>query len=79
MAAALRSAGVAISGVVREALRAEYERRIGRQRKLKGSAIVAAIIESVPDPPGLAVRDFSATDRRAVRRHVRAKLARRTK
>jgi hypothetical protein len=79
MAAALRSAGVAISGVVREALRAEYERRVGRKRKLKGSEVVAAIIESLPDPPGSPARHLSAADRRAVHRHVRAKLARRTK
>ena len=77
MAAALRGAGVAISGIVREALRSEYERRIGRKRQLKGSEVVAAVIESLPDPPGLLARDFSAADRRAVRRHVRAKLARR--
>ena len=79
MAAALRSAGVAISGVVRQALRAEYERRVGGKRKLKGSQVVAAIIESLPDPPDLPARDFSSTDRRAVRRHVRAELGRRTK
>jgi hypothetical protein len=79
MALALRSAGVAISGLVREALRAEYERRVGSKRKLKGSAVVAAILESLPDPPGLPARRFSVADRRAVRRHVRAKLARRTK
>jgi hypothetical protein len=78
MAAALRTAGVAISGLVRESLRAEYERRIGRTRKRKGSEVVAAIIESLPDPPGLPAREFSVTDRRAVRRHVRAKLARPT-
>lgn len=80
MAAALRTAGVAISGLVREALRAEYERRIGRTRKRKGSEVVAAIIESLPDPPGLLpARGFPVTDRRAVRRHVRAKLARPTR
>ncbi len=79
MAAALRSAGVAISGVVREALRAEYERRIGGKRRLKGREVVAAILESLPDPPGLPPREFSLADRRAVRSHVRAKLARRTR
>ena len=78
MAAALRGAGVAISGLVREALRSEYERRIGgRKRQPKGSEVVAAIIESLPDPPALLARDFSAEDPRAVRRYVRAKLARR--
>ena len=79
MAAALRGAGIPISGIVREALRSEYERRIGRKRQPKGSEVVAAIIESLPDPPGLLARDFSAVDRRGVRRYVRAKLARRAK
>jgi|HubBroStandDraft_1064217.scaffolds.fasta_scaffold514117_2 hypothetical protein len=76
MAAALRRAGIAISGVVRNALRAEYERRIGGKRKVKGSEVVAAILESLPDPPGLPAQKFSLANRRAVRRHVRAKLAR---
>jgi hypothetical protein len=76
MAAALRSAGVAISGVVREALRAEYERRIGGKRRLKGSEVVGAILESLPDPPGLPPREFSLADRHAVRSHVQAKLRR---
>jgi len=79
MAAALREAGVPLSGVVREALRAEYERRIGSRRRRKGSEVVATILESLPDPPGLPARGFSLTDRHAVRTHVRAKLARRAK
>jgi hypothetical protein len=79
MAAALRSAGVAISGVVREALRAEYERRIGGERRLKGSEVVGAILESLPDPPGLPPREFSLADRHAVRSHVRATLSGRSK
>jgi hypothetical protein len=79
MTAALRAAGVAVSSIVREALRAEYERRIGSQRRVKGSEVVAAILESLPDPPSLPAREFSPSDRRAVRSHVRAKLARRAK
>ncbi len=80
MAAELRRSGVAISGVVRSALRAEYERRIQNHGKQKGSKLVASILESLPDPADIGPpRGFAVTDRSAVRRHVRAKLARRAR
>lgn len=71
----LRSAGVPISRIVREAIRAEYERRVALPRgETKPSHVVVEILESLPDPPDLAARPFPATDRRAVRRHVVRKL-----
>jgi hypothetical protein len=79
MAAALREEGVAISGVVREALRAEYERRFGARRARKGARLVDQILADLPDPPDLPARDFSLTDRRAIADHIRARLSRSSK
>jgi hypothetical protein len=77
MAAALRSAGVPISALVREAIRVEYERRIAEKRPgVRPSAIVTAILAELPDPTDGDDRGFSVTDRRAVKRHIRAKLVR---
>ena len=76
MAAALRDAGVPISGLVREALHAEYDRRIGHAKpRRKRSRIVADILAALPDPPGLPP-PVDTSDRGAVRRHVQARLAR---
>lgn len=77
MAAALRSAGVAISTVVRDAIRAEYERRVARPKaQRKPSQLVAEILASLPDPPDLPPRTFDVHDRRAARRHIAGKLGR---
>ena len=75
---ALREAGIPLSPLVREAIRSEYERRIAApQGAVAPSAIIAAVIAALPDHEhdGNAPR-VDATDRRAVRRHVRAKLRR---
>lgn len=78
MAAELRKSGVAISSLVRGALRAEHERRIRSRPKQKGSELIASILESLPDTHDVGPRrTFELTDRAAVREHIRAKLARR--
>jgi hypothetical protein len=78
MAAALREEGVAISGLVREALRAEYQRRFGGRGRSgrKPSELVERILDDLPDPRGVAARGFALSDRRAVSDHIRAKLTR---
>lgn len=76
MAAALREDGVAISGLVREALRAEYQRRFGGRSGRKPSELVERILDDLPDPRGVAARGFALSDRRAVSDHIRAKLTR---
>jgi hypothetical protein len=74
-AKALRDEGVAISALVRDAIRAEYDSRIARSRgRRRPSLVVAAILASLPDPPEMPPRSFEPTDRRAVRRHVVTKL-----
>lgn len=75
-AKALRGVGVQLSALVRDAIRAEYERRIGRARSGKPSELLAEILAALPDPVDLPARRVDASDRAAVRRHVAAKLKR---
>lgn len=77
-AAALRKDGVAVSRVVREAIRFAYERRAGgRGGGRRASAIMAEIYREHPDPPGRSRAVPDPQDRRAVRRAIRKRLARR--
>jgi post-segregation antitoxin (ccd killing protein) len=76
LAAQLRDAGIEISRVVREAIRAEHGRRAGRQRP-RASELMAAIYAAHPDPPGLRPRRHDARDRRGARRVIVRKLRRR--
>ena len=72
----LRSAGVRMSSLVRGAIRAEYDRRIGAGRGAqKPSTLILEILAALPDPPGMPARRLLTTDRRALQRHVRAKLS----
>jgi hypothetical protein len=73
-AAALRKAGIQISEVVREAIRAEYRRRGANAGVRRPSLIVKTILEALPDPPDMPRRTVDTTDRRAVQRHIAAKL-----
>ena len=76
-AKALREAGIPVSRVVREAIRAEYERRVATPRgRRRPSSIVTDILAALPDPADLEPRAFPPDDRRALRRHVTRKLTR---
>jgi hypothetical protein len=76
-AAELRKAGIQISDVVREAIRAEYVRmRPATGGKRRASRIVEEILEALPDTPDVPRVAVDATDRHAVRRHIAAKLRR---
>lgn len=78
MAAELRNAGFPVSSLVRQAIRAEYERRIGQPKaRRRPSHIVAEILAALPDPARSPARAFALTDRRAVRDHLASKAARR--
>lgn len=70
---ALHEAGVVVSELVRDAIRAEHERRIRRPSKKKPSELLDEIFAAVPEAsdPGPLV---DATDRRAVQAHIRARL-----
>jgi hypothetical protein len=75
--AELRRAGVQISGIVREAIRTEHERRVGgRTGRREAAALLARIYADLPDTPDVSPRGFDLRDRRAVRAAV-AKRARR--
>jgi len=76
MADRLRAAGVPISTLVRNALRAEYARRIERPEEGQALEILRRILNELPDPPDLAARNFSIRDRRAVQRHIAERLVR---
>jgi hypothetical protein len=77
-AAALRKDGVAVSRIVREAIRTAYDRRAGRRGGgQRASAIMAQIYREHPDAPGRPRTAPDLRDRRAVRRAIRARLARR--
>jgi hypothetical protein len=77
--AALRRAGVPISRIVREAIRAEHGRQTaGPSSREKPSAVMARIYVEHPDPPGRKRRHIDLRDRRAVRRAVARGLRRRS-
>jgi len=76
-ARALRAEGVRISVLVRAAIGREYERRAAARSALyKPSAVVAEVIRAFPDDRKKRSRDFSLSDRHAVRAHIVNRLRR---
>jgi hypothetical protein len=74
-AAALRKEGVEISSLVREAIRAEYDRRRKPKRNgRKASEIIQEIIARHPTPPGTPPRDYNVHDRHEARAAILRKL-----
>lgn len=73
IAAELRRAGIQLSRVVRDALRAAHSGRGrgGRPRR-RASEIMAEIYAQCPDPPRLKRRRVDLRDRRSVRRAILA-------
>jgi hypothetical protein len=74
-AKALKRAGVQLSRIVREAIRAEHERCLGAGA-VRGAAreVMARIYAAHPDPPKLRPRRYAIDDRRASRRAILRKL-----
>jgi hypothetical protein len=76
----LRAAGVKMSSVVREAIRREHARVVGRAGDgKKPSEIVREIIAVIPDDGAPRAREVDAGDRRAVAKHITSKLRARAK
>ncbi|HMH50016.1 MAG TPA: hypothetical protein VK548_07265 [Candidatus Acidoferrum sp.] len=74
----LRKTGVKISRIVREAIRAEHDRRVKRSRARQATAdILADIYAAHPDPPRMPRRAFDLRDRKAAREAILGKLHRR--
>ena len=77
MAATLRQHGVQVSRVVRQAIRAEYARRLaGRAQGRRASDIVVDIYAAHPDPADLPPREYDVHDRQGARRAIRKRLGR---
>jgi post-segregation antitoxin (ccd killing protein) len=78
MAARLREAGIPISHVVREAIRAAHERHAAaRASRRPASEIMADIYREYPDPPSPRRSKRQLRDRASVRRLIRRRLRRR--
>lgn len=74
-AKALKRAGVQLSNIVREAIRAEHERRLGRRSERESAReVMAKIYAAHPDPPDSPARPYAMDDRRAARQAILAKL-----
>lgn len=77
MASQLRKDGVAISTIVRDAIRAAYKQRgAHRTGRRRASEIMASIYREYPDPPGLPHETRDLRDRRGMRRAIRQRLRR---
>lgn len=78
MAERLRKDGTPISRVVREAIRAEYERHMAsRPARRRPAEIMATLYRELPDPPAETSRKPDLRDRRSVRRRILRRLRRR--
>jgi hypothetical protein len=76
--AELRRAGVQISRVVRQAIRKEHERRVGKRATARTAAtLMAAIYSDHPDTPDVLPRGYDLRDRRAVRSAFEKRLRKR--
>jgi hypothetical protein len=77
MAAALRKNGVQISRVVRDALRAAYQRQAAAHaQRGRPSDVMASIYREVPDASGQPRERRDLGDRHAIRRVIRKRLRR---
>ena len=77
--AELRRAGVQISSIVRQAIRAQHERQVGKRAGGRAAAtLLARIYADLPDTPDVEPRGYDLRDRRAVRAAVerRARIRR---
>lgn len=75
LAAELREAGASVSSIVRDAIRREHARMLGRRGK--PSAIVANILKGLPDEDDSDRVHHDPHDRETVKRVITAKLQRR--
>ena len=79
-ARALRRQGVELSTVVREAIRAEYERRQnGEARVVRNRALLEKIYADYPVPEDVPPPPVDMTDRRARSRYIAHQLRQKRK
>ena len=76
--AALKRAGVQLSRIVREAIRAAHKQQLEqRERGADARKIMAEIYRACPDPTNLPQRNYDLRDHRAARRAIVEKLTKR--
>ncbi len=77
MATALRTNGIQLSQLIRQAIRTEYARRLaGRVSRRRPSDIVREITAAHPDPADLPARADDVHQRRTARSAIQARLRR---
>jgi hypothetical protein len=77
MVQALREQGVAISQLVRDAIRSEYNHRKQRAKPRDPREILDSIYAAYPEPPDLPPRGFDVHDRFAFRKAMAHHVGRR--
>jgi hypothetical protein len=75
----LRSRGIAISQLVRDAIDRRYEEVVRPRKGLDVDAIMRRLFEQHPDPPDLPPRGYEVRDRPAARRAVLRRLRRKAR
>ncbi|HEY2384441.1 MAG TPA: hypothetical protein VGK48_24960 [Terriglobia bacterium] len=75
----LRSQGITLSDLVREAIDERYEKLIESPRQADAEAIIREIHKEYPDPPGLPARDYNVHNRNEARRGILRNLHRKRK
>ena len=75
----LRAKGITLSDLVRDAIDQRYDQLVTPSRRRDVLDIVKEIYEQYPDPPELAPRDYNVHDRRAAKRAIVRKLAKKQK
>jgi hypothetical protein len=72
----LRSRGIALSDVVREAIDERFATLDGPESRKDVRAMIRRIFDEHPDPPDLPPRNYDLRDRRAARAVIVRKLRR---
>jgi hypothetical protein len=75
----LRSGGIVLSDLIREAIDTQYERLVRSGGNRDVEAIMKEIYDRYPDPPGLPPREYNVADRVAARKAIRNKLRKKEK
>jgi hypothetical protein len=75
----LRSEGITLSDLVREAIDERYERVIASPRQVDAAAIIREIHEEYPDPCRLPSSGYNVHDRQEARQAILRKLRRKRK
>ena len=78
-ARSLRSRGVTLSDLVREAIDERFEQMNARRTRADIVAVIKDIFEQSPDPPDLPPRTYNIHDRKEARDAILRKLRRRTR